>query len=519
VTQERLAVAFPVPGIRVLRLDTDGPDIERQSTHNPARRVLPDNLAYIIYTSGSTGTPKGIQIPHAALANFLFAMSQEPGLTQQDSILAVTTLSFDIAVLELFLPLTVGAHTVIAGRESALDGALLMDSLTKARATMMQATPTTWRLLIERGWKGGKQFKILCGGEDLPRELADQLMDRGACLWNLYGPTETTIWSTVYQFSGRQERVSIGRPIANTQIYLLDARLSPVPIGVAGDVYIGGRGLARSYLNRPDATAEKFVPNPFGGVLGERLYRTGDVARFLPSGNLEILGRSDSQIKIRGFRIESGEIEAVLRQHPAVQQAIVMAREDEEEIPQKGKYLVAFVIPHEQHTPTTSSLYHFLKRKLPEYMVPSAFMLVKAFPLTPNGKVDRQALPAVDTARPALEEAFLAPRNPVEEVLAGIWADVLGLERVGVQDNFFALGGHSLLATQVVSRINEAFQFDLPLIALFEASTVAELSTVVLNYPLGEGKVEATAQLLLQIAKMSDDEVEMRLNKAKEATL
>jgi amino acid adenylation domain-containing protein len=462
------------------------------------------NLAYVIYTSGSTGKPKGVQISHRALVNFLCSMRLAPGLTEQDVLLSVTTLSFDIAGLELYLPLIVGARVVIASREVAADGIRLSELLTHSSATVMQATPATWRLLLAAGWQGNKPLKILCGGEALSRELANQLLTRCDSLWNLYGPTETTIWSTIYQVKSGDGLVSIGRAIANTQVYILDHRLQPTPVGVPGELYIGGAGVARGYLNRPELTAERFIPNPFSKQPEARLYKTGDLARYLPNGDIEYLGRIDHQVKIRGFRIELGEIETALAQYPGVEQAVVLAREDSPGL----QRLVAYVVPREEQTldvlhtsrrpfpspPLTkgglrgvisiearsllkiSELRDFLKKQLPDYMVPSAFVLLSALPLTPNGKVDRRTLPAPDATTLAGETVFVAPRTPVEEVLTNLWAEVLNLERVGIHDNFFELGGHSLLATQLISRIRDMFQVELPLRCLFESPSISELS-------------------------------------------
>jgi amino acid adenylation domain-containing protein len=436
-------------------------------THNPS------NLAYVIYTSGSTGKPKGVQISHRALVNFLCSMRQTPGLTEQDVLLAVTTLSFDIAGLELYLPLIVGASVVIASREVAADGIRLSELLTHSSATVMQATPATWRLLLAAGWQGKKRLKILCGGEALSRELANQLLTRCDSLWNLYGPTETTIWSTIHQVKSEDRLVPIGHAIANTQVYILDHRLQPTPVGVPGELYIGGAGVARGYLNRPELTAERFISNPFSDQPEARLYKTGDLARYLPNGDIEYLGRIDYQVKIRGFRIELGEIETALAQYPGVEQAVVLAREDNPGL----QRLVAYVVPDEQVThPKSSELRDFLKKQLPDYMVPSAFVLLSALPLTPNGKVDRRALPAPDATMLAGETVYVAPRTPVEGVLTNLWVEVLNLERVGIHNNFFELGGHSLLATQLISRIRDTFQVELPLRCLFESPTIAELS-------------------------------------------
>jgi amino acid adenylation domain-containing protein len=451
----------------VVCLDTDWDTIVQESKDNPSSQAKSENLAYVIYTSGSTGKPKGVQIPHYALTNFLESMRQCPGLAEQDVLLSVTTLSFDIVGLEFFLPLIVGSRVVIASREIASDGGQLVACLNECRVTVMQATPATWQILLEAGWQGDQRLGALCGGEALPRQLANRLLKRVGCLWNMYGPTETTIWSTVYQVEEGSGPVSIGRPIANTQIYILDQRFQPVPVGVLGDLYIGGDGLARGYLNRPALTAEKFIPDPFNSKAGSRLYNTGDMARFLPDGNVEFLGRKDFQVKLRGFRIELGEIEAMLAQHPAVQQAVVIVWEDQPG--DSGAFLVAYIVGETAH----SKLREYLKQKLPDYMVPSVFVRLEELPLTPNNKVNRQALPAPE--RTGLEQDYVAPRTPTEEILAEIWAQVLRLERVGIHDNFFALGGHSLLATQVISRLRETLQVELPVRSLFEAPTTAEM--------------------------------------------
>ena len=451
LTQERLVEGLPEHEARVVCLDADWEAIAGESTENPDSEVTVDNLAYVIYTSGSTGRPKGVQILHDAVVN-LDTMHQRPGLAQQDVLLSVTTLSFDIAVLELFLPLTIGARVELVSRAVAADGVQLMAALAASDATVMQATPATWRLLLGAGWQGDEQLRILCGGEALPRMLANQLLRRDSALWNLYGPTETTVWSAIYEVGQNKGSVSIGQPIANTQIYLLDANLRPVPVGVPRELYIGGAGLARGYLNRPELTAQSFIPDPFSDEPGERLYKTGDLARYLPDGNIEFLGRIDCQVKIRGFRIELGEIETVLGQHPDVRETVVLAREDTP----GDKRLVAYVVPRDEQVPTATELRRFLKQKLPDYMIPSAFVLLEVLPLTPNGKVDRRTLPAPNSVRPEMEAAFVAPRTSVEEVLAEIWAEVLGLEQVGIYDNFFELGGNSLLSVQIVSKVRQA---------------------------------------------------------------
>jgi amino acid adenylation domain-containing protein/FkbM family methyltransferase len=456
----------------VVCVDGDWEEISKESEENPGSKAAADNLAYVIYTSGSTGKPKGVQATHGALVNFLESMRQQPGITSKDTLLAVTTLSFDIAGLELYLPLTVGARVVMMRREAAANGRELSEKVTGSGATIMQATPATWRLLLESGWQGSKQLKILCGGEALPRELANELLDRCGSLWNMYGPTETTIWSTVYPVYSSDGAILVGRPIANTRLYILDRYLQPVPIGVSGELCIGGAGVTRGYINRPELTAEKFITDPFSSESGARLYKTGDLARYLPDGNIEFLGRIDHQVKIRGFRIEPGEIEAVLSQHAAVREAVVVSRED---VPGE-KRLVAYLVLSKNSGSTTSELRGFLQQKLPDYMIPSVFVFLESLPLTPNGKIDRRALPAPDHARPEMEEGYVAPRTLIEELIAEIWAEVLKLEKIGIHDNFFDLGGHSLVATQVISRARESFQVELPLRRLFESPTIAGLA-------------------------------------------
>jgi amino acid adenylation domain-containing protein len=436
------------------------------------KRAQPDDLAYVIYTSGSTGKPKGVEIQHRALVNFLHSMKHRPGLTPQDVLLSVTTISFDIAALELFLPLIVGARVVVVSREVAMDGRQLIEQLEQSGATVMQATPATWRMLVEEGWSGNKSLKLLCGGEALSPDLAKTLLERSGSVWNLYGPTETTVWSTAWKVESGSDRILIGRPIDNTEAYILDSNFEPVPVGVGGELYLGGDGVARGYRNRPEVTAERFVNNPFNKGFGSRMYKTGDWARYLPDGNIEIFGRIDDQVKIRGFRIEPREIEAVLREHPGVRQVVVTAREDEH----LDKRLVAYVVPKAAPGPTAAELRDHLKSKLPEYMLPSAFVPLDALPLTPNGKVDRKALPLPDGGESRLTKDFVSPRAPTEEIIAGIFREILGVDEVSIDDNFFELGGHSLLAARIISRLRNAFHLELPLRVIFESPTPAGLA-------------------------------------------
>jgi amino acid adenylation domain-containing protein len=470
LTQQHLQEMLPAHVGALVCLDSDWQTIAQESQDNLLSGAATDQLAYVIYTSGSTGKPKGVQIQHAGVVNFLNSMHQQLKLTDTDTLLAVTTITFDIAVLELFLPITIGGRVVIVSREVASDGEQLLEILKKSQATVMQATPTTWRMLLAAKWQASNQFKILCGGEALPRQLANQLLAQGVSVWNLYGPTETTIWSCIFPVDSKNESVPIGRPLANTQVYILDPYLKPLPVGVIGELYIGGAGLSRGYLNLSELTAEKFISNPFEKAKSRKLYKTGDLARYLPDGNIEFLGRIDHQVKIRGFRIELGEIEALLSQHPDVQEAVVVAKDNP-----GNQHLVAYIVSLSGNKQSLfARLREFLKQKLPIYMLPAVFVLLEALPLTANGKIDRRALPV--TTNSIDISTFVPPRTPVEEVIANIWTEILNQQQVSIHDNFFELGGHSLLGTQVISRLCEAFQVELPLRSLFESPTVASMA-------------------------------------------
>jgi len=438
-----------------------------------------DQLAYVIYTSGSTGQPKGVGVTHGNVNSFLHAMRGQPGIAADDVLLAVTPLSFDIAGLELFLPLSVGAATVIAPRQVAADPAQLARHIARHGVTMMQATPSTWRMLVEQGWQYEgqplKPFKLLCGGEALSAALAEELLRRVPVVWNMYGPTETTIWSSLCAITDLEHGIPIGRPIANTQIYLLDGQSRPVPVGVAGEVHIAGAGVARGYVNRDELTAERFVPNPFGAPDAHmsRMYKTGDLARYLPDGRIEYLGRIDQQVKLRGFRIELGEIETWLARHAAVREAVVVAREDSP----GDQRLVAYLTTHEGSADAGQllpQLKAYLAGALPEHMVPSAWMVLDQLPLTANGKINRKALPAPDGG--LLRAEYVAAQTDTEERLVALWRELLNVERVGIHDNFFDLGGHSLLIIRLHVLIMQYFQKSLSVVDLFRYPTIEKLA-------------------------------------------
>ncbi len=477
LTQHHLLETVPDSRARVVVLDADWHEIANKEAKNPTYTGGPENLAYVIYTSGSTGKPKGVQIPHRAVVNFLISMSQTPRMTAADRLLSVTTLSFDIAGLEIYLPLIVGASVEIVSREVSSDGYQLLAKLASSGATVMQATPVTWRMLIEAGWKGTPNLKILCGGEAISRKLATQLLQRAGSVWNMYGPTETTIWSTCSRIASEHEPIVIGRPIANTDIFILDEFLQPVPIGVAGELHIGGDGLARGYFRRPELTAEKFIASPFAQNPTARLYKTGDLARYRPNGDIECLGRIDHQVKLRGFRIELGDIESALRQHRGINDTVVVAQEDTP----GDKRLVAYFVPSQEPPATVSELRDFLKEKLPEYMVPSAFVALEAMPLTPNGKVNRRALPAREQTILAPAESFAAPTNDFESQLVTIWENVLGVRPIGIRHSFFELGGNSLVAVRLMQRIEQAFGKHLSIATLFQAPTIEQLAGILLQ--------------------------------------
>jgi amino acid adenylation domain-containing protein len=467
-------VPAPASG-RVLNLDHDRGAAATAADAPPRTDSGLRDLAYVLYTSGSTGRPKGVQIEHRSLLNFITSMAREPGAGPNDTLLAVTTLSFDIAGLELLLPLATGGRVEVASRDEAADPQLLIERLAAVQPTLMQATPATWRMLLEAGWSGDPRLTVLCGGEALSAELATRLRPRCHELWNLYGPTETTIWSTVERIEA-DSPITIGRPIDNTACVIVDAQLQPVPAGVAGELCIGGLGVARGYHGRPDLTAERFVPDPFAAQPDQRLYRTGDIAKRLPDGRLMHLGRDDFQVKVRGFRIELGDIESALAAHASVAHGVATAIDDGA----GSKQLVAYVVTRSGASFDAQALRAHLRAALPDYMVPSYIVPLSALPMTANRKVDVKALPRPSSADAAARETRAAddPQSLLAVQLLALWRQVLDDDALGLDDNFFERGGHSLKAVQLLTQIERVFGRRLPLATLVEAPTIAQLEQV-----------------------------------------
>ena len=501
-------------------LDTDWQTITGESGENPISRVTPENLAYIIYTSGSTGKPKGTMIPHRGLVNYLNWCTQAYDIKDGCGSPVHSSIGFDATITSLFSPLLVGRQVLLLPEAEEIE-ALSTILRSQQNFSLVKITPAHLELLgqfLPHQDANGQTRAFIIGGEALLAKTASFWQDHApnTRLINEYGPTETVVGCCVYEVPPATSEVElqnqpqvgtvpIGKAIANTQLYVLDRYFQPVPFGVIGELYIGGLGVARGYLNRPELTAEKFVPHPFSNEPGHRLYKTGDLARYLPDGNLEFLGRIDHQVKIRGFRIELGEIEAVLSQHPEVRQVVVLCREDDPE----DKRLVAYVAASSPLEPAKfiEELRQFLQQQLPDYMIPSAFVILESLPLTPNGKIDRQTLPA-----PKLQmQTYVAPRTAAEEIVAEIWREVLNLERVGIGNNFFDLGGHSLRATQVISRLQQAFQIELPLRSLFTAPTVESMVDLIAQHWGDRDVVEEIAQTLQEVEQLSDSEVQTML--------
>ncbi|MEO8110498.1 MAG: amino acid adenylation domain-containing protein [Ginsengibacter sp.] len=429
-----------------------------------------NNLAYIIYTSGSTGEPKGVMVNHSSIMNFLVSMRNSPGMDKSSVILALASISFDPSTLELFLPLMVGAKVIMADEEMTTNPWLIAEAIDRHDINILQATPATWQLLLDIGWAGKPGLKALCGGEVLTRKMANQLLKKVGSLWNVYGPTETTVWSTLSKIEKGDTPVTIGTPISNVRMYLLDRYLQIVPVGVTGELFIAGEGLARGYLNNPQLTGEKFIEDIFDSKAGSRLYKTGDLGRYLPDYSIEIVGRRDDQVKMQGHRIELGEITSVLLRHPLVSDGIVLARKETS----GNKRLIAYFVAKHNAVPDAAAFREFFGKILPDYMIPSFFIKMDSLPLTINGKIDRKSLPPPGEVLQL--SGYVAPRNEEEEIMVQIWQNVLNVEQVGIYDNFFDLGGASIQSIHIVARCN-MYGYKVSVENIFEYQTIAELAT------------------------------------------
>ena len=466
VTTSDLASRFTVGSARLICADEAYRAGKDHESSNPQVGVTAKADAYVIYTSGSTGKPKGVVVTHGSLTNLLHSMREEIAFTSRDVLLAVTTLSFDIAGLELYLPLISGARVVLLDSNAAADGSRVIEMINTMRPTVMQATPSLWRILIASGWRGESRMRIISGGEPLPRSLADELLDRVGTVFNAYGPTETTIWSTIHRVKRGTSPVPIGHPLANTQLYVLDSSRQPVPLGVVGELYIGGDGVARGYLGRPELTAERFLNDPC--VPNSRMYRTGDKVRRLPDGDIEFINRVDNQLKVRGIRVEPGEIEAALMRHPQIQAAAVVGLNDASD----SVSLVAFIEAKAESEPAPAELRDFLAQSIPSYMVPSRFVTLEKLPLTPNGKIDRVKLRSAEQTIGRIDSDYVEPRDDAERRLQAIWEETLDVRPIGVRHEFFDLGGTSLLATRMIAKVHKSFNQKLPVAAFFQNPTI-----------------------------------------------
>jgi amino acid adenylation domain-containing protein len=505
LTTQSMEKTLPSNNARAVRLDIDAHLFGEFAGENVVSGVSADNPAYVIYTSGSTGQPKGVVVTHRGLGNLhdeqVFAFGHGP----RDRVLQFASLSFDASVFEIVMALATGATLVMATNEELLPGAPLQKLLREQSISNLTIPPSALALMPTDDLP--ELRTVIVAGEACSAELVELWSD-GREFFNAYGPTETTIWASINRCRPEQGRPSIGKPIGNTQMFVLDGKLEPVPAGVTGELYIAGVGLARGYLSRPELTATRFVPHPFATTPGARLYRTGDLGRYHPSGSIEFLGRMDHQVKIRGYRVELGEIESALGEHPIVREVVVMVREDTPQDTTNDKRIVAYVVLNDECATPADELRRGIKEKLPSYMIPSAFVVLEAMPLTPNGKIDRKALPEPDQTRPDIEGAFVAPRTPIEEMIADIWSQVLKLEKVGIHDKFFSLGGHSLLATQVAQHVRETFNVSLPLRLFFETPTVADLADYVVRSQVLEADDATLSAALAELSQLSPEEME-----------
>jgi amino acid adenylation domain-containing protein len=446
-------------------------DLQRQSLQYdilpPDVDISMNDVVYILYTSGSTGKPKGVQITQLGLVNFLVGMLKEPGLNKHDKVLALTTISFDISGLELYLPLIAGAEIFLTDVQTSRDTRQLMEIVREQGITVMQATPATWRMMLESAWEGRLPLKALIGGEALSKKLAERLLEKCDSLWNMYGPTETTVWATLKKINLDDEIITVGRPIDNMFVYILDSHLRQVPDGTVGEIFIGGAGVGEGYLNRPELNVERFMRDPFSVIPGARMYRTGDLGRIVNDKEIQCLGRIDHQVKIRGYRIELGEVEHALSKQNGIKDVVVLPKDER---------LVAYVVQEDGANINFSEWQLALRTLLPEYMVPSSFVLLPKFPLSPNGKVDRNALEAMGNEIEKANRVYVPPRTEQEKQIASIWEEYLQVEKVGMKDDFFELGGTSIVAMQIMARIERETGKRLPLASLFTANTVEKLS-------------------------------------------
>jgi aspartate racemase len=538
LTQEHLCQTIRTDETEVLCLDADWPLIAQQEKGNPEHTASLENLAYVIYTSGSTGQPRGVCITHANLYPYVQAMQELLEINARDRHLHTVSFAFAASVRQFLMPLCMGGAVVVAPTEQVRDPVTLFETIKEHDVTIMGVNPSYWQSCVNvlasmsperREFLLDNRLRLVVSASeplwsDLPRTWRSDF-GHGARLVNMLGQTEATGILTSYPIPAIEDEqrhiLPVGRPLTNVRVYMLDRHMQPVPIGVPGEIHVGGRLLARGYLGNAALTARKLVPNPFDDTARTRLYRTGDRGRCRADGTIEFLGRADHQVKIRGFRVELAEVEARLGEHPQVRECVVVAREAHSgssspsppaTVPGKEGRLVAYVVPRQRPEPSTSDLRRFLQEYLPEYMIPSAFVTMDALPLTPNGKVDRGALPEPDSTRPALEQPFDAPRTPLEEVLASMWAQVLEVENIGIHDSFFELGGHSLLATQFASELQDIFPTEVPLLGMFfEEPTVAGLAAAISSSHPDPAKVDKVVQALQLIGQLSGEEVEAML--------
>ena len=526
LTQDRMLQELPnysgTPdqGVTIVRLDKDVDMISSCSRENLSTAAAATDLAYVIYTSGSTGDPKGVMIEHRSLVNFTLAAADEYAISPNDRVLQFASLSFDTSAEEVFPALITGATVVLRTDTMLSSAADFLGSCAESGVTVLDLPTAYWHELTDEicsdnlSLPSSLRLLILGGEKALPERLASwqARIGHGVRLINTYGPTETTVVATMCDVSAEIGRtghseIPIGRPISNVTVYILDRHLNPVPVGVPGEIYIGGAGVARGYLHRPELTAEKFIANPFGNERAPRLYRTGDVACYQPDGNIEFLGRLDNQVKVRGFRIELEEIEQAIGKYGSVSDAVVIVQDEDS----GDRRLVAYVVATSGAHPTASELREFLAAKLPAYMVPGTFVMIETLPLMPNGKIDRQSLPRLGQGRPALDASFESPRSPLEESVARVWCDLLKLERVGIHDNFFELGGHSLMGARLISNLRRRLDINLNLIDVFQSPTVARLAELIYQRQTEEAADGELTSLLAELENLSDEEAQQRL--------